>query len=184
MGLTDLKKGKIILFQDELYLVTDYTHSKMGRGGAVAQTKLKNLKTNKTLQKNFTEGDNFKIASLQGRTLQFLYRDGQGWVFMDNESYEQMHLDQGMLGDAAQFLKEGAEVTGAFYQDQLVKVEPPNFMELEVTHTEPGARGDTVSGAEKPATLETGAVIRVPLFINKGDRVKVDTRDGRYIERL
>src|SRR5574337_2204437 len=125
MGLTDLKKGKIILFQDELYVVTDYTHSKMGRGGAVAQTKLKNVKTNKTLQKNFTEGDHFEVAFLEERKLQFLYRDNQGWVFMDNNSYEQMTLSQEQLGDAAQFLIEGTEVSGSFYQDKLIRVNPP-----------------------------------------------------------
>ncbi len=184
MGLTELNKGKIILFQDELYIVTDYAHSKRGRGGAVAQTKLKNLKTNKTLSKNFTEADRFEIAYLEGRTLQFLYREGANWIFMDQESFDQMTLPEELLGEAAQFLKENDEVTGSFHNGQLIRVEPPTFVELEVTHTEPGVRGDTVSNTLKPATLETGAEILVPLFINKGDRLKVDTRDGRYVERL
>jgi len=184
MGLSDLNKGKVILFQNELYLVTDYAHSKRGRGGAVAQTKLKNLKTNKTVPKNFTESDRFELAFLEERTLQFLYRDPQGWVFMNTEDYEQIVLSEGALGEAAKFLKENIEVAGVFFRDELVRIEPPNFVELEITFTEPGARGDTVSNVSKPATVETGAEIHVPLFINKGDVVKVDTRDGRYVERV
>ena len=168
MGLTELNKGKIILFQDELYIVTDYAHSKRGRGGAVAQTKLKNLKTNKTLSKNFTEADRFEIAYLEGRTLQFLYREGANWIFMDQESFDQMTLPEELLGEAAQFLKANAEVTGSVHNGPPLRV----------------VRGDTVSNTLKPATLETGAEIRVPRFINKGDRLKVDTRDGRYVERL
>jgi len=184
MGLSDLNKGKIILFQDELYVVTDYSHSKRGRGGAVAQTKLKNLRTNKTISKNFTESDRFELAFLEDRKLQFLYRDAQDWIFMDNESFEQMVLPEALLGAASKYLKENDEVVGSFYKGELIKVDPPNFVELEVTFTEPGARGDTVSNTLKPATLETGVEIQVPLFINKGDHLKVDTRDGRYVERL
>ncbi len=184
MALSDLTKGKIILFQEELYVVTDYNHSKKGRGGAVAQTKLKNLKTNKTMSKSFTDSDRFELARLDERTLQFLYKDASGWIFMDMESYEQIVLEQEMMGDAAKFLKENIEVIGAFFNNSLIRVEPPNFVELEVTFTEPGAKGDTVSNTNKPATLETGAEIMVPMFINKGDLLKVDTRDGRYIERL
>lgn len=184
MGLTDLTKGKVILFQDELYVVTDYSHSKRGRGGAVAQTKLKHLKTNKTIPKNFTESDRFEVAFLEERTLQFLYRDGQNWIFMDDESYEQLALSEAALGEGSKFLKENIVVSGAFHEGNLIKVELPNFVELAVTFTEPGARGDTVSGADKPATLETDAQVRVPLFINKGDVLKIDTRDGRYVERM
>lgn len=184
MALKDLSKGSIILFQDELYVVTDYNHSKMGRGGAVAQTKLKNLKTSKTMSKSFTESDRFEKARLEERKLQFLYKDSSGWIFMDMESYDQMVLDESLMGNAAQYLKENIEVTGKFHQGSLINVEPPNFVELEVTFTEPGAKGDTVSNTNKPAQLETGAEIMVPLFINKGDLLKVDTRDGRYVERL
>jgi len=184
MGLNDLGKGRIIRYQGELYAVQDYSHSKRGRGGAVASTKLRHLKTDKVLQKNFTESDPVEVVFLEERRLQFLYRDTQGWVFMDNETYEQMTIREEMMGEAARFLKENAEVSGFFHDGALIKVEPPNFVELEVAQTDPGVRGDTVSNTDKPAVLETGAEVRVPLFIDKGDRIKVDTRDGRYVERL
>jgi elongation factor P len=184
MALSDLQKGKVILFQDELFLITDYSHSKRGRGGAVAQIKMKNLKSNKTTSKSFTESDKFEIAFLEERRMQFLYKENKNWVFMDNESYEQLTLPEDMLGDAAKFLKESIEVAGSFYQGGLISVEAPNFVELEVTFTEPGVRGDTVSNTLKAATVETGAEVQVPLFIEKGDLLKVDTRDGRYVERV
>lgn len=184
MGLNDLGKGRVIRFQGELYVVEDYAHSKRGRGGAVASTKLRHLKTDKVLQKNFTEADPFEVVFLEERRLQFLYRESRGWVFMDGETFEQLTIPEEMLGPAARFLLEGVEVAGFFHEGRLVRVEPPNFVELTVTHTEPGVRGDTVSNTDKAATLETGAQVRVPLFVDKGDRIKVDTRTGRYVARL
>jgi elongation factor P len=147
------------------------------------RTKIKNLLTGKVLDQTFRSGEKVKRPDLVEREMQFLYREGDSFYLMDNENYEQLALTADQLGDAVLFLTENLNVKVLFFNQQPVTAEVPNFVELTVAQTEPGVKGDTASGGSKPATLETGAVIQVPLFINEGDRLKVDTRTGTYIER-
>ena len=183
LAVSEMRRGMAILYDDELYEIVEYEHSKRGRAGAVAKTKLKHLKTGRVLSATFKGSENTESAFLETRELQYLYHDGSDYVFMDNERFDQFPLSQDVLGEPSQYLVEGTNVQGLYYQGQLVKVAVPNFVELKVTSTEPGVKGDTVSNVEKPATLETGAVIQVPLFVKEGDVLKVDTRTGRYVER-
>lgn len=173
-----------ILYDGELYEVVEYEHSKRGRSGAVAKTKLKHLKTGKVLAATFKGSENTKSAFMESRQLQYLFHDGESLVFMDTEHFDQFPLSREVLGPQAEFLVEGNNVVGCYYNNELVKVDIPNFVELAVTHTEPGVKGDTVSNVEKPATVETGAIVHVPLFVKVGDTLKIDTRTGTYVERL
>jgi len=184
LSVSELRRGMSILYDGELYEVVEYEHSKRGRAGAVAKTKLKHLKTGKVLSATFKGSENTESAFLESRGLQYLYHDGQDLVFMDNERFDQFPLSEDVLGPQAQFLVEGNNVIGCYYDGELVKVDLPNFVELKVTHTEPGVKGDTVSNVEKPATVETGAIVQVPLFVKEGDTLKIDTRTGTYVERL
>jgi elongation factor P len=180
----DFKKGLKIELDGAPYVIVDFLHVKPGKGGAFVRTKLKNLVTGKVLDQTFRSGERVKRPDLMERDMQFLYREGDNFVMMDNESYEQLSLTAEQLGEARQFLTENLNVKVLFFNRQPVAVELPTFVELEVVQTEPGVRGDTASGGSKPATLESGAVIQVPLFINVGDRLRVDTRTGAYIERV
>jgi len=184
LAVSEMRRGMAILYDGELYEIVEYEHSKRGRAGAVAKTKLKHLRTGKVLSATFKGSENTESAFLETRELQYLYHDGTDYVFMDNERFDQFPLRQDVLGEPSRYLVEGTNVQGLYYQGQLVKVAVPNFVELKVASTEPGVKGDTVSNVEKPATLETGAVIQVPLFVKEGDVLKVDTRTGRYVERL
>jgi elongation factor P len=184
LSVSEMRRGMAILYDGELYEIVDYGHSKRGRAGAVAKTKLKHLKTGKVLSATFKGSENTESAFLETRELQYLYHDGADYVFMDNERFDQFPIAKEDLKEQAEFLVEGTNVQGLYYEGNLVKVAVPNFVELKVTRTEPGVKGDTVSNVEKPATLETGAVVQVPLFIKEGDTLKVDTRTGRYVERL
>jgi len=184
LAVSELRRGMAILYDGELYEVVEYEHSKRGRAGAVAKTKLKHLKTGKVLSATFKGSEDTASAFLETRILQYLYHDGQSLVFMDSERFDQFPLSADVIGEKAQFLVEGMSVSGCYYEDSLVKVDIPNFVELEVTHTEPAVKGDTVSNVEKPATVETGAVVQVPMFVKEGDRLKIDTRTGTYVERV
>lgn len=179
----DLKKGVKIEMDGTPYIIVDFLHVKPGKGGAFVRTKLKNLVTGKVLDQTFRSGEKVKRPDLVEREMQFLYREGDNFYMMDNETYEQLALTAEQLGDAVLFLIENLDVKVLLFNQQPVAVELPTFVELGVAQTEPGLKGDTASGGSKPATLESGAVIQVPLFINEGDRVKVDTRTGSYIER-
>jgi elongation factor P len=161
----------------------DFLHVKPGKGGAFVRTKIKNLMTGKVLDQTFRSGEKVKRPDLVEREMQFLYREGDNFTMMDNETYEQLALTAEQLGDSVLFLIENLDVKVLFFNQQPVAIELPTFVELAVAQTEPGLKGDTASGGSKPATLESGAVLQVPLFINEGDRVKVDTRTGDYIER-
>jgi elongation factor P len=180
---TDFKKGLKIELEGVPYIIVDFLHVKPGKGGAFVRTKMKNLMTGKVLDQTFRSGERIKRPDLVEREMQFLYRDGETFHLMDNETYEQLALTAEQMGDAVLFLTENLNVKVLVFNQQPVAVEAPNFVELTVTQAEPGLKGDTASGGNKPATLESGAVIQVPLFINEGDRVKVDTRTGTYIER-
>jgi elongation factor P len=179
----DFKKGLKIEIDGIPYAIVDFLHVKPGKGGAFVRTKIKNLMTGKVLDQTFRSGEKVKRPDLAEREMQFLYRDGDSFFMMDNETYEQLALTSEQLGDAVLYLIENLNLKVLFFNQQPVAVEVPNFVELTVAQAEPGVKGDTASGGTKPATLESGAVIQVPLFINEGDRVRVDTRTGTYIER-
>lgn len=183
LGITDLKTGVTIELEGDPYVVLTYQHSKMGRGGAVLRTKLRNLKTGAVVDITFKGSDKFEEANLERKPCSFLYSDGSEYTFMDSSSFEQYVLSKDIVGDKARFLKEGAELQIMFFEDQPVSIDLPIKMELTVTHTEPGVRGDTAQGGTKPATLETGATITVPLFVKIGDVLRVNTVEGTYVER-
>jgi elongation factor P len=180
----DLKNGITLELDNGLFQVVEFQHVKPGKGGAFVRTKLRNVKTGNVFDRTFNAGVRVEQALLEKKDMQFLYRDGDDYVFMDNDSYEQTHVAPVALGDAANYLVENATAIIAFYQGDIVSVEIPASVELTITDTEPGIQGDRVSGARKPATLQTGLVVQVPLFINPGDRVRVDTRSGDYITRV
>jgi elongation factor P len=180
----DFRKGLKIEIDDTPYVIVDFLHVKPGKGGAFVRTKLKSLLTGRVLDQTFRSGEKVKRPDLMEREMQFLYREGDDFHMMDNENYEQLIITGEQMGDTVLFLTENLNVKVLFFNQQPVGVELPTFVELEVAETEPGVRGDTASGGNKPATLETGAVVQVPLFINEGDRVRVDTRTGEYIERV
>jgi elongation factor P len=184
LAVSDMHRGMVILYDGELYEITEYEHSKRGRGGAIARTRLRHLKNGRTLSVTFKGAENTESVFLESRPLQYLYNDGDRCVFMDNERFDQFPISQDVLGEQREFMIEGINVLGYYHDDSLVKVELPNFVELKVVQTEPGVRGDTVSNVEKPATLESGAVVQVPLFVKQGDTLKVDTRSGKYVERV
>lgn len=180
----EFKKGLKIEIDGSPFMIIDFQHVKPGKGGAFVRTKLKNLLTGRVLDQTFRSGEKVKRPDLVEKEMQYLYKDGENYCLMDNETYEQIMLSSEQVGDAVLYLKENMDLQVLFFNKQAVAVDLPNFVELAVAQTEPGVRGDTASGGTKPATLESGAVIQVPLFINEGDRLKVDTRTGTYIERL
>ena len=177
-------KGLKIEFEGGIWEIIEYRHSKMAQRSAVMKTKIKNVVTGAVLEKSFRSGDAFKVPDMDRKNMQFLYKDEIGFHFMDLETYDQNALSKEQIGDAADFLKEQQEVNILYFNDEPMGVELPTAVELEVTLTDPGVKGDTVSGGTKPATLESGATILVPLFIDTGDIIKVDTRTGEYLERL
>jgi elongation factor P len=183
LGITSLKTNTKIELDGDPYVVLDYQHAKMGRGGAVVRTKLKNLKTGATLQKTFQGNDKIQPANLQSRTGQFLFEDGASYTFMDTKSYEQFAIPSEVVGEIAKFLKEGIEANLLDFKGTVIAVELPIKVPYKVTETDPGLKGDTATGGTKPATLESGAVVTVPLFVQIGDSVVVDTRNGTYVER-
>ena len=182
INATELRKGITIELDGKLYQVVDYQHVKQKRT-ALARVKLRDIQGGHTLERTFQSAEKFVRARLEFRSTQYLYSDGDLYYFMDEENFEQMSINAGQLGDAIDYLKEGMSLQVSRYKGELVGVELPITIELEVTHTEPGARGDTVTAGNKPATLETGITVQVPLFINQGDVIKVDTRTGTYLER-
>ena len=183
ISTNDLKNGMALDLPEGLVNVVEFQHVKPGKGGAFVRTKLKNVRTGAVIDRTFRADEKVTLAVIDKREMQFLYREGSDYVFMDNESYEQLHVPPASMGDAVDFLKEGDTAVLPMYKSEIVGVELPAAVELEVTVTEPGMQGDRVSGARKPATLETGLVVQVPLFVNVGDRVKVDTRTRDYLSR-
>jgi len=183
ISTNDLKNGMALDLPEGLVNVVEFQHVKPGKGGAFVRTKLKNVRTGAVIDRTFRADEKVALAVIDKREMQFLYREGQDYVFMDNESYDQLHVPSDSIGDAVHFLKEGDTAVLPMYKSEIVGVELPAAVELEVTDTEPGMQGDRVSGARKAATLETGLVVQVPLFVNVGDRVKVDTRTRDYLSR-
>jgi len=180
----DLKNGITLELDNGLFQVVEFQHVKPGKGGAFVRTKLRNLRTGNVFDKTFNAGIRVEQAILEKKDMQFLYRDGDDYVFMDTASYDQMSVAPVALGDAADYLIESMVAIIAIHNGDIVSVEIPAAVELVIANTEPGIQGDRVSGARKPAELETGKVIQVPLFVNIGDKVKVDTRSGDYITRV
>jgi len=177
-------KGLKIEFKDEIWEVIEYHHSKIAQRSPVVKTKLRNISTSAVQEKNFRSGETFTVPDMVRKTMQFLYCDDIGYHFMDLETYDQIGINNDLVGDAAKFLKEQQDVKIIFYKNDPIGVELPITVGLEVIETEPGVRGDTVSSGTKPAKLETGTMISVPLFIEVGNLLKVDTRTGEYLERI
>jgi elongation factor P len=180
----ELKKGVAIELDGELWQILDYHHIKMGRGSAQVRITLRNIKRGQTVERSFQAGTKWPRASMERRPVQFLYRDDDDFHFMDNDTYDQFMLRGEQLGDAVQYMKDGMTVDRTTYQGETIGVELPVTVDLKVMSTEPGFAGDTASGARKPATLETGLTIQVPLFVGEGDLVRVDTRTGEYQTRV
>lgn len=183
VSTAEFKKGLKIQFDGEPYSIVDFQHVKPGKGGAFVRTKLKHMKLGRVIDNTFRAGEKVELVDFDEKRMQYLYRDDR-YHFMDMDTYDQISLSAEEVGDARDFLKENTEVEILFINDSPVTVELPNFIELQITRTDPGIRGDTASGGSKPATLETGAVVQVPLFLNPGDVVKVDTRSGEYLGRV
>ena len=183
VSTNDLKKGMSLNLPEGLYQVVDFQHVKPGKGGAFVRTTLRNMRNGAQVDRTFRADEKLEQAIIDKREMQFLYKDGRDLVFMDNSSYDQLHVDPDSLGDASGYIIDGSTVVLQMFGDEIVGSDLPAAVELTVSETEPGVQGDRVSGAKKPATLETGVVLQVPLFVNPGDRIKVDTRSGEYITR-
>lgn len=181
---SDIKKGLKVLIDGNPYNVVDHQFVKPGKGQAFTRTKMKNLITGNVLEKTFKSGEKLEPADVEERTMQFLYPEGDRWVFMDTKNYEQTHLGADEMGEAKNYLLDGMEVDILLFQGRPIGITPPNFVELKVTSTEPGFKGDTSSSITKPATMETGLEVGVPPFIENGEVLKIDTRTGSYVERV
>jgi elongation factor P len=184
LDTSDLKNGLKIELDGQPFTITYFQHVKPGKGGAFVRTKVKNLLNGKSVEKTFRAGEKLKEADIEERTMQYLYNDGESCIFMDTASYDQIPIDDATIGDAGKFLLENTEVEVLFWRGSPVNIELPSFVEVVVSQSDPGVKGDTSSGATKPATVETGAVIQVPLFIKEGEKVRIDTRTGEYCERV
>ncbi len=184
ISTNNLSTGITIVVDGELFTVLEFLHVKPGKGPAFVRTKLRNIRTGSTIERTFRAAEKVEKAHLESREMQYLYRSGVMFTFMDTATYEQTPVNEDTLGDRVQWLKENEVITIVTYQGEIVGIDLPIHVALEVTQTDPGVRGDTATGGSKPATLETGAVVQVPLFINEGDVIKVDTRTGNYVERV
>lgn len=179
----DFRNGVTFEMDGNVYSIIEFQHVKPGKGAAFVRTKIRNVISGAVTEKTFNPNDKYPSAFVERKDMQYLYNDGDLYYFMDMESYEQLPINSSVLGDSFKFVKENMECKVLSYKGNVFGVEPPNFVELEVTNTDPGVRGDTATNATKPATLETGAEVKVPLFINEGEMIRVDTRTGEYMER-
>jgi len=183
ISTTDFRTGLTFELEGEVVQLLDFQHVKPGKGAAFVRCKLKNIKSGAIVERTFRPGEKFPKAHIERKEMQYLYKDGDQWVFMDTETYEQVSLPEALLEDAPKYLKENMTTGILFYQGQVIGVDLPKQVELRVTATEPGIKGDTASGGGKPATLETGLVVIVPFFVNEGDVLVIDTRTGNYVSR-
>jgi len=181
---SDLRKGLKIIIDGQPYIITDFQFSKPGKGQALYRCKLKNMITGYTMDRTYRSGDKFEPANLEERKMQYLYNDGEGYHFMDTKTYDQITLTEENVGEAKNFLQDNMEVDVLFFNETPISINLPNFVQLKVVKADPGVKGDTATGATKPATLETGYTIQVPLFVEEGDVLKIDTRTGQYVERV
>ncbi len=184
ISTADFKNGICIEYNGKLWTIVEFQHVKPGKGGAFVRTKLRDVKTGRIVDNTFNSGTKFDSVRMETRKMQYLYNDGADYNFMDNNTYEQEAISADIVGDVAKWLKENDEVTLQYAGDDLIGIEPAMFVELEVVETEPGFKGDTVQGSNKPATLETGAVVSVPMYVEVGDVLQIDTRDGRFVKRI
>jgi elongation factor P len=180
----DLKNGLVLNIDGQLWTVTEFQHVKPGKGGAFVRTTLKNVLSGKVVDRTFNAGTKVETATVDKRSMTFLYKEGDEFVFMDGDTYDQLHVPAVTVGDAANYMLDNTEATVAVHEGAALYVELPTSVELIISHTDPGLQGDRSSAGTKPATLETGAEIQVPLFVTTGEKVKVDTRDGRYLGRI
>ena len=180
----DLKNGMVLNIDGQLWTVVEFQHVKPGKGGAFVRTTLKNVLTGKVVDRTFNAGTRVETANVDKRGMSYLYREGTDFVFMDGETYDQVHVPAATVGDSANFLLDNAEVVVAIHDGTPLYVELPTSVEVVISHTDPGVQGNRATGDTKPATIETGAEIQVPLFVSTGETVKVDTRDGRYLGRV
>ena len=180
----DFKNGMTLDLDGVLWNIVEFQHVKPGKGGAFVRSKLKNVLTGQVVERTFNAGVKVDTANVDKREMTYLYQDGSDYIFMDVETYDQIHIAPASVGEAKDYLLENTNATVALHGDTVLYVELPASVELEITYTEPGIQGDRSTGGTKPATLETGATVQVPLFINQGEKIKVDTRDGRYISRV
>jgi len=178
------KTGMTLEYEGGIYVIVDFQPVKPGKGGAFTRTKMRNLRTKKMLDRTFRVEEKLEQAFIEEKRMQFLYAGGDTYHFMDQETFEETTLDKEVLTDIVGFLKENMDVSIVTFKNEMLEVKPPMFVELEITHTEDGIKGDTSGGSLKPATVETGATVYVPLFINQGDKIKIDTRKGAYVERV
>ncbi|MBN1573939.1 MAG: elongation factor P [Deltaproteobacteria bacterium] len=180
----EFRRGLKIEIDKKPYIIVEFQHVKPGKGGAFVRTKLRNLINGAVTEKTFRSGEKVDKPDLLEKEMQYLYRDDQGFYFMDMENYEQIFIEEDKVGDSADFLSDGLEITVLYHEGNPISLELPTFVELPIEKTDPGVRGDTATGGTKPATLSTGLVVQVPLFLNEGDLLKIDTRTGEYIERI
>ena len=183
ISVNDFKTGVTVELEGQVYQVVEFQHVKPGKGAAFVRAKLKNVKSGGVVERTFRGGEKIHRAHLDKRGMQYLYIDGDGYVFMDNDNYEQITIPRADLGDGVKWLLENMNIQVLMHENEIMGIELPNFVEMEVVETEPGVKGDTATGATKMARLETGATVQVPLFINTGDRLRIDTRTGEYMER-
>jgi len=184
ISTTDFRNGESIVMDGQLWVIVEFQHVKPGKGGAFVRTKLRRMRDNSVIERTFRSGEKFQEAYIEKRTLQYLYRTTDTFHLMDTKTYEEIQVSRESIGQAAGFLKENMELEGQFHDGQLIGIQPPMFVDVHVESTEPGVRGDTSKGGMKPATLETGATIQVPLFVGTGDFIRVDTRTGSYVSRV
>ena len=180
---SEFRNGATFELDNQIFQVVEFQHVKPGKGAAFVRTKLKNIITGATVERTFNPSDKMPKAHIERKDMQYLYNDGDLYYFMDTETYEQLPISQSTIGDAFKFVKENMIVKILSHKGNVFGIEPPTFVELEITHTEPGFKGDPATGATKPATMETGAIVKVPLFVNQGDMIRIDTRTGEYLER-
>ena len=180
----DLRPGTCFKYDGDLWKITEFAHVKPGKGPAFVRVKQLNLRSGSIVERTYRAGEKVENIRVENREMQYLYHDGRNYVFMDTESYEQYGVSEDLIGDKAGFLLENSIATVVLYENEVLDAYPPNFIEVKVARTDPGLRGDTAQGGSKPAKIESGATVQVPLFINEGDMIKVDTRDRRYIERV
>ncbi len=180
----DIKNGVTLDFDGQLFTITEFLHVKPGKGGAFVRTKLKNVLTGRVIDRTFRSGEKLNIVRLEDRKMQFLYAEGDNFVFMDQDTFDQVHVREDVIGDSARFLKEGEIVSISFYENNPMTIQLPFFISFTITECEPGHKGDTVSSTTKSAQIETGATVQVPLFVEQGEIIRVDTRTGEYIERV
>lgn len=180
----DFRKGLKIEFEGAPYVITDFQHVSPGKGAAFTRTKMKNLLTTNTIERNIRSGEKVGVPNIEEKQYQYMYADGEGYHLMDQKNFEQIALSEEQVGSQKDYFQEGANISVLFYNDRPITVEVPTFVTLVIVDTQPGLRGDTVSGGSKPAKLETGATVNVPLHLNEGDKIKVDTRDNSYVEKV